>query len=67
MKTSILRQYRTALSKSNAMHVYETLYFEHAEPRQIDDTETIKKAKIEGFKLLRKLGQINAANQILKF
>lgn len=66
MKNLILSQYRNALSKSNAIYVFERLYFEHSEKHQIDDSATVKKAKIQGFKILRKLGQYNTANEMLK-
>lgn len=66
MKNLILSQYRTALSKSNAMYVFERLYFEYSEKHQTDDTATIQKAKVQGFKILRKLGQYSTANELLK-
>lgn len=66
MKTSILRQYQIHLSKENARYVFRELYFKHADRFQSDDSKAVLKSNVQGFKILRKLGQINSDNAILK-
>lgn len=66
MKTLILRQYKSALSKENAAYVFRELYFKHADCFQVDDSKAVLTSKVYGFKILRKLGQYNSANEILK-
>jgi hypothetical protein len=66
MKNLILRQYQTALSKENAVYLFRELYFKHADRFQADDTKAVLTSKVKGFKILRKLGQYNSANEILK-
>lgn len=66
MKNLILRQYKSALSKENAVYVFRELYFKHADRFQVDDYKAVLTSKVHGFKILRKLGQYNSANAILK-
>jgi hypothetical protein len=66
MKNLILRQYQTALSKENAVYLFRELYFKHEDRFQADDTKAVLTSKVKGFKILRKLGQYNSANEILK-
>lgn len=66
MKTLILRQYRNALSKENAKYLFQELYFKHADRFQVDDSKAVLTSKVQGFKILRKLNQRQAANEILK-
>jgi hypothetical protein len=66
MKNLILRQYQIALSKENAVYVFRELYFKHADRFQVDDSKAVLTSKVHGFKILRKLGQYNSANEILK-
>ena len=63
---TLKRQYRNALSKDNAMYVFQDLFFKYSAKHQTNDKHVVCKAKKDGFVLLRKLKQYAAANEILK-
>lgn len=63
---TLKRQYRNALSKDNAMHVFQDLFFKYSAKHQTNDKHVVCKVKKDGFVLLRKLKQYAAANEILK-